>query len=107
MFAPSAPMNSVARRTLSSRPLTYMMPEASMTCTESRIGKSASGIGCAPMAALIAAADLMSTCASRCWTERTPESLAISSRAFSGNSSRIACPKGSTASREPGAPAAS
>ena len=58
-LAPSAPTNSVAARRLRSRPLRYMIPETITNCREVRTGRSASGMGCAPIAMQIALVDLM------------------------------------------------
>ena len=62
-FAPSAAMNSVAARRLRSLPLIYMIPETINTCRAVRTGKSAKGIGCAPIAAQIAVVDFINICA--------------------------------------------
>ena len=56
-------MNSVAARMLRSRPLMYMIPETITSWSVVRIGRSASGIGCAPIAAQIALVDLTSNSA--------------------------------------------
>src|ERR1043166_495079 len=62
-FAPSAVINSVAARKLRSRPLMYMIPETIITWSEVRIGMSANGMGCAPIAVQIAVVDFTNICA--------------------------------------------
>src|SRR5207237_6177860 len=61
-LAPSAVINSVAARKLRSRPLMYMIPETIITWSEVRIGRSAGGMGGAPMAVQIAGVDVIRSC---------------------------------------------
>jgi hypothetical protein len=78
--------HSVAARMLRSRPLIYMIPETMTNWSVVRIGRSASGMGCAPIAAQIALVDLTSISAILLCASRSPPIRTISTRASLGSS---------------------
>ena len=63
----------------------YMIPETMTSCSVVRMGRSASGMGCAPIAVQMALVDLTSTCAISACASRSREIRIISTRASFGN----------------------
>ena len=79
-------MNSVAARRLRSRPAMYIIPDTITSWSVVRMGKSARGIGWAPIAVQMALVDFTSTCATSVCAFRSAEMRIISTRASFGNS---------------------